>query len=1163
MRFDSLQIPAFGPFTNFRLSFGKAETDLHLIYGPNEAGKSSLLRAIHNLLYGIPTRTGDNFVHPYDKLLIGATVRAGEEELTFFRKKARQGTLLDADQNTLDESRLRAFCGSVNDEFFTHMFGLSTRSLRDGAAALLSGEGELGTLLFSASLGGSPIDAALERLQAEADQLFAGNGRKANTIVIAKKAFQEFEKQSRELATTANAWKTLRKAIEQAEGDFRAKEEHLTEKRSRSSHLENLIKAIPLVTELGGLDEQLAEITLPELPSDFPERVRKAQENLSAARIRCQENENTLKDKREKLDAVVPYQVILDQATEIESLHQGIAGHLDDLHTRVEKEEGLRQLEHRFENQMEELGLESPEALDDLPGLGAADLASIRELGDTIVSRERAAEQAQANLDQTFEELTEAQAKLDDLGDDEVTPSIRDLASRIDGHQQEARIVADRIEERDQKAADLEFSADQLGVADRDPAEIRKLSVPASVVLEEFREEREKIGEKRDECRRELEQLEEKIVEKESDIEEIAGDIAVHTEEDLRRAREERDAQWKELASYLEQGTARPANELETFEEKILRSDEIADALRNHAEVLGRLATLRHDLTRLTRQRDREAGVLEKTGEELAAWTERWSEQCCFIEDRDFLPSELIEWRTRWVNWCETRKVFDSLETKIDTHRQAEADLLEELRQHLESPEAGFGVLSRELVQMIEAANTARGERKVLSESITEQARKKTRQEAALAEAIKALEAGRARWSEVLAAQRIDDPGSTTAAFAILESRREARNTREEIEAANRGVSALVERIEAFQERLAEQRNALLPDSPELDPQNPDLTESRLWEVLEGARSRRNVHDNLKDEIDALEADLKAKLLVIEAAKKEIETLVAEAKLDSAEELSAAITLFEKRQGLETQRGTTHRTLVGLAGSSPVEDLIAETETAESGSLRAELARLGPEVELLQQERDEARDLLNEEVNKRTELELAKDDAINAKQLAANELARMVTDCERFIRLQHAIAFLEAQVEAYREKSQGPMIEKTSEFFATLTNGSFTGVAAQVDDRDPDRINLVAKRQNPDDPDALPDILHTAALSEGTRDQLYLALRLAAIDIHLENHAPMPLILDDILMTFDDERAESVFEVLKKLSKKTQVLIFTHHRHVAALARKFVPEDQVLGLPIT
>ena len=70
MRFQRLQIPAFGPFTNLDLRFSDQPGDLHVIYGANEAGKSSLLRAMRDLLFGIHDRSTDNFLHDYRELRI-------------------------------------------------------------------------------------------------------------------------------------------------------------------------------------------------------------------------------------------------------------------------------------------------------------------------------------------------------------------------------------------------------------------------------------------------------------------------------------------------------------------------------------------------------------------------------------------------------------------------------------------------------------------------------------------------------------------------------------------------------------------------------------------------------------------------------------------------------------------------------------------------------------------------------------------------------------------------------------------------------------------------------------------------------------------------------------------------------------------------------------
>ena len=81
-------------------------------------------------------------------------------------------------------------------------------------------------------------------------------------------------------------------------------------------------------------------------------------------------------------------------------------------------------------------------------------------------------------------------------------------------------------------------------------------------------------------------------------------------------------------------------------------------------------------------------------------------------------------------------------------------------------------------------------------------------------------------------------------------------------------------------------------------------------------------------------------------------------------------------------------------------------------------------------------------------------------------------------------------------------------------------------------------------------------MSDGTRDQLYLALRLAALDNHIESYETMPLILDDLLITFDDQRATALLEQLEKLSKRTQVILFTHHEHVFDLCSKYLQPGQ-------
>jgi uncharacterized protein YhaN len=69
-------------------------------------------------------------------------------------------------------------------------------------------------------------------------------------------------------------------------------------------------------------------------------------------------------------------------------------------------------------------------------------------------------------------------------------------------------------------------------------------------------------------------------------------------------------------------------------------------------------------------------------------------------------------------------------------------------------------------------------------------------------------------------------------------------------------------------------------------------------------------------------------------------------------------------------------------------------------------------------------------------------------------------------------------------------------------------------------------------------------LSTGKEDQLYMALRLAAIEHHLEQGTPLPFIADDLFINWDDDRDEAGLAALAQLAAKTLVIVLTHHSHL-------------------
>ena len=154
--------------------------------------------------------------------------------------------------------------------------------------------------------------------------------------------------------------------------------------------------------------------------------------------------------------------------------------------------------------------------------------------------------------------------------------------------------------------------------------------------------------------------------------------------------------------------------------------------------------------------------------------------------------------------------------------------------------------------------------------------------------------------------------------------------------------------------------------------------------------------------------------------------------------------------------------------------------------------------------------------------------------------ARLDTLNRRILRLEDTYAALEMAQEALREATTSlqrrfaPRISKRAqELFGTLTGGRYQRITLGED------LSLNACAENED------TLRSSQWRSDGTVDQLYLALRLAVAE---ELTPDAPLVLDDALVRFDDQRLASAIEILKEASQNKQVIVFTcQGRETAAL----------------
>ena len=170
-------------------------------------------------------------------------------------------------------------------------------------------------------------------------------------------------------------------------------------------------------------------------------------------------------------------------------------------------------------------------------------------------------------------------------------------------------------------------------------------------------------------------------------------------------------------------------------------------------------------------------------------------------------------------------------------------------------------------------------------------------------------------------------------------------------------------------------------------------------------------------------------------------------------------------------------------------------------------------------------------------------DAAEAAAAAEEARSEMAEQAESYLLKRAQAVTLRLAIERYRQQNQAPLLARAGALFRRLTLGRYTELIINYDGASPRLLGLR------DDGRLAVDL---EAMSDGTADQLFLALRLAALEQSVAAGVKLPFLADDLFLNFDDDRARAGFEVLCELAQTTQVLFFTHHAHLAAIARQVV-----------
>lgn len=299
MRIRYLRLPAFGIFTEQAVSFAP-ERGLHLIYGPNEAGKSTLLTAIGDALFGIPRISPHAFQHkPASLRIVMGLQLADGQELAFIRRKGNKNTISDLDGNTLPDDLLASYLAGLRRPEFEDMFGLDHLRLREGGQRLLESGGEFSQSLFEAASGLRHLRETFQELEEKARSLYLPQGQNpaVNQLMSACK---EQKKAAEAVGLSAQAFEELEARYQQEQEELAELARRVKEARSRQAKLQRIQRTKPLLTQGRAQKERLRQLgPLPSLPAGSAQLYQDLTTQLHSA----EQQEKTVEGQIRELEA--------------------------------------------------------------------------------------------------------------------------------------------------------------------------------------------------------------------------------------------------------------------------------------------------------------------------------------------------------------------------------------------------------------------------------------------------------------------------------------------------------------------------------------------------------------------------------------------------------------------------------------------------------------------------------------------------------------------------------------------------------------------------------------------------------------------------------------------------------------------------------------------
>jgi uncharacterized protein YhaN len=352
--------------------------------------------------------------------------------------------------------------------------------------------------------------------------------------------------------------------------------------------------------------------------------------------------------------------------------------------------------------------------------------------------------------------------------------------------------------------------------------------------------------------------------------------------------------------------------------------------------------------------------------------------------------------------------------------------------------------------------------------------------------------------------------------------------------------------VNSYVEKVAEVARRL--QATEILAEDPALVVQHLVGTLERNEQEQRRREVLERRVADYQAQLEQTSAQISAEEKSLQGLFTEGGADDEAQFRRRAHLYERRSRVKEAMEQHLRNLENLGGrGEDLGEFQRELQKSSPERLRGEREELGPDIHSLEEQLAGLQERHGGLTERCGQIESTEELAVLREQRNAlmTELADAARQWSGFTLCLH---FLHQARQIYEKERKQPVVRESEHFFRTMTGGRYLTIVAPPGE---ERLQVVGADDRS---------YELQVLSRGTAEQLYLSLRFGYIQEFSRRARPLPVIMDDILVNFDPQRARAAARTILELAGQNQVLFFTCHPETAALIREVYADVPVWRL---